>query len=78
MNGSQIGHEGDGELPKAKVRKTRWSFSVVWAVPVIAAIVAGYLIYGRFQQLGPQITIRFRDGSGLKTDQTPIKYRGDR
>jgi paraquat-inducible protein B len=75
MNESQSGPEA-GELPKAKVKKTRWSFSIVWAVPLIAAIVSGYLLYSQFQQLGPKITIRFRDGSGLKTDQTPIKYRG--
>jgi paraquat-inducible protein B len=76
MNESQISAEVAGELPKAKVQKTRSNFSVVWVVPVIAAIVAGYLLYGRFQQVGPKITIRFRDGSGLKTGQTPIKYRG--
>ncbi len=76
MNKSRTGSEAAGELPKAKIKKTRWNFSVVWVVPVIAAIVAGYLLYGRFQQLGPKITIRFRDGSGLKTGQTPINYRG--
>jgi paraquat-inducible protein B len=76
MNESQIGPETAGEIPKAKVKKTRWNFSIVWVVPVIAAIVAGYLLYGRFQQLGPTVTIRFRDGSGLRTGQTPINYRG--
>jgi paraquat-inducible protein B len=45
MNESQSGPEA-GELPKAKVKKTRWSFSIVWAVPLIAAIVSGYLLYG--------------------------------
>jgi paraquat-inducible protein B len=76
MNESQTGPEAAGEIPKAKVKKTRWNFSIVWVVPVIAAIVAGYLLYGRVRQLGPKITIRFRDGSGLKTGQTPINYRG--
>jgi paraquat-inducible protein B len=76
MNDSETGRETPTELPNAKVKKPRWNFSVVWVVPVIAAIVAGYLLYGRFQQLGPKITIKFRDGSGLKTSQTPIKYRG--
>ncbi len=76
MNKTRIGPESTGELPKAKIKKARWSFPIVWAVPVIAAIVAGYLLYGRFRQLGPKITVSFRDGSGLRTGQTPIKYRG--
>ena len=37
MNESQSGPEA-GELPKAKVKKTRWSYSIVWAVPLTAVI----------------------------------------
>jgi len=76
MNESQEKLEAADGLPKAKVKRSRWRFPVVWVVPAIAAIVAGYLVYGRLQQLGPKITIRFKDGNGLKTGQTPIKYRG--
>ncbi len=64
------------ELPKAKVQRRRWNFPIVWVVPVVAAIVAGYLIYNRVQEIGPRITIKFKDGSGLKAGGTPIKYRG--
>jgi len=74
MNHSQTTSEIADEIPKAKVKKVRWNFSLVWLVPLIAAIFGGYLLYGRVQQLN--ITIRFKDGSGLKADQTPIKYRG--
>ena len=76
MNESQENLEAADELPKAKVKRSRWRFPVVWVVPAIAVIVAGYLAYGRLEQLGPKITIRFKDGNGLKTGQTPIKYRG--
>lgn len=64
------------ELPKAKVKERKWNFPVVWVVPVVAAIVAGYLIYDRVHAYGPMITITFKDASGLRIDQTPIKYRG--
>ncbi len=65
-----------GTLPRARVRATRWSVPVVWVVPLVAAIVAGYLIYNRVREYGPKIAITFRDASGLKTGQTPILYRG--
>lgn len=64
------------ELPKARVQRRKWNIPIVWVVPVVAAIVAGYLIYNRVQEIGPRITIKFKDGSGLKAGGTPIKYRG--
>lgn len=64
------------ELPKAKVRGGKWNVPIVWIVPVVAAIVAGYLVYDRVREAGPKITIRFKDASGLKIGQTPIRYRG--
>jgi paraquat-inducible protein B len=39
-------------------------------------MVAGYLVFRRAQEYGDKITIRFRNVSGLKIGQTPIKYRG--
>jgi paraquat-inducible protein B len=76
MNGSQNNSEVAADLPKANVKKSGRYFSIVWTVPVIAAILAAYLVYGHLQQSGPKITISFKDGSGLRTGQTPIKYRG--
>lgn len=67
--------DATSDLPRARVMRRRWS-SVVWVVPVVAAIIAGYLLYDRMRDFGPEITIRFRDGSGIKVAQTPILYRG--
>jgi len=69
--------EGPPETPpEAKIRRRRWHVSVIWVVPVVAAIVAGYLVYGRLQELGPEITITFKDGDGVKAGQTEVRYRG--
>jgi paraquat-inducible protein B len=66
------------KLPRAKVKRHRWSFPVMWIVPVVAASVAGYLVYDQVRDWGPTITIRFKDGSGLKAGRTPIEYNGVR
>src|SRR5688572_9403188 len=68
--------EDTEELPSARVSRSRWSSAAIWVVPLIAAIVAGYLIYDRLKEHGPEITIQFRDGSGVRVGQTPILYRG--
>jgi paraquat-inducible protein B len=62
--------------PKAAVRKARWNFPVIWIVPVLAAVVAGYLVYDRVRAYGPTITIRFKDATGLRAGETPIKHLG--
>ena len=76
MNDMRSGREAVGNLPRAKVAGAGWRSLVVWVVPFVAAIVAGYLVFDRVRQFGPEITIRFRDGSGVKINQTPVKYRG--
>lgn len=52
------------------------SISPIWIVPIVAALVSVYLVYQRVHDMGPAITIRFKDGGGLRTGVTPIKYRG--
>src|SRR5262245_54450302 len=63
-------------LPGAKVARWRWGSAAVWIVPLVAAIFSGVLVYDRYQEHGPAITIRFRDGSGVRVGQTPLRYRG--
>jgi paraquat-inducible protein B len=57
------------------VRRRRL-FRLVWVVPVMALAVAGYLVFQHMRALGPSITIRFADASGLRIGQTPVNYRG--
>jgi paraquat-inducible protein B len=65
------------DLPKAEIVE-RKGFSIAWVVPVVAAAIAGWLVYKKVSQAGPVITIHFTDGKGLQTDQTVVKYRGVR
>ena len=63
------------ELPRARLRRRRL-FNLAWIIPLLAAAVAGWLIWQRMQERGPEITIRFSDGGGLRVGITPVKYRG--
>ena len=63
------------ELPKARLRRRRL-FNLAWIVPLVAAAVAGWLIWQRYQERGPEVTISFSDGGGLRVGVTPVKYRG--
>jgi len=62
-------------VPKARVRRRR-VFRLIWMVPVMAIAVAAYLVFHRMQDYGPEITVAFSDGGGLRVGQTPVRYRG--
>ncbi len=63
-------------LPSATVVKPRRArISVVWIVPVIAAIVAIGIVVQRILSEGPTITIVFRAAEGIEAGKTLIKYK---
>lgn len=43
---------------------------------MLALAVAGWLVFQHLRTLGPEISISFSDGAGLRVGQTPVRYRG--
>ncbi|GHB91848.1 intermembrane transport protein PqiB [Cerasicoccus arenae] len=68
-------NQNKDSLPEVVVTKHS-GFSIIWVVPIIALLVAGWLIYNSYSKRGPDITITFQDGSGLVAGKTEIQYRG--
>ncbi|MGD9339575.1 MAG: MlaD family protein [Chromatiales bacterium] len=65
---------GAEALPQAVVAaKSR--FSIVWLVPVVAALIGAWLVYKAVTETGPTITIDFATGAGLVAGKTKIKYK---
>jgi len=59
--------------PQAQTRRPR--FSVVWVIPIIAAILAAYLGYRTVAERGPLLTLTFDTASGLTSGQTQVQYK---
>ena len=59
--------------PTAVTRKSKISW--VWLIPIVAAIVAGFLAWRTLREQGPQVTIDFRSGDGLSAGQTKVRYK---
>ena len=62
------------ELPEAAVERPR-GISIVWLIPLVAALIGGWLAYKTITEAGPTITITFKDGAGLEAGKTKIKYK---
>jgi len=65
------------DLPLAKIKKQS-RISMIWIVPLVAAIAGGWLVFKYVRQMGPVINIQFSDGNEIKGNQTTLRYRGVR
>ena len=61
-------------LPRAVVRESR-RISIVWLIPVVAALSGGFLAWKAINEKGPTITIVFDSAEGLGSEKTKIRYR---
>jgi paraquat-inducible protein B len=63
-------------LPLASVVRTkRWRISIVWIIPILAAVVALGIALQRILNEGPTITIVFKAAAGIEAGKTFIKYK---
>jgi paraquat-inducible protein B len=58
------------------VPRKRTRLSLVWFIPILAALVGAWVAVARIRSQGPKITIVFRSAEGLEAGKTKINYRG--
>jgi paraquat-inducible protein B len=55
--------------------RRRISPSLVWLIPLLAALIGGWLVANAVLSRGPLITIQLSSGEGLTAGKTHIKYK---
>ncbi|MCC6213100.1 MAG: MCE family protein, partial [Burkholderiales bacterium] len=65
------------ELPEAVAAAPRSgrSLQLVWLIPLVAALVGGWLAVKSILEKGPTITITFLTAEGLEAGKTKIRYK---
>src|SRR5690242_9770384 len=58
-----------------KVQERDWMPSLIWLIPILAAVIGISLAVKTWFQHGPQITITFHSAEGLEAGKTKIKYK---
>lgn len=72
------GNGGGGELPEAVVREarhTRWRISLVWIVPIVAAVIGAGLAWRSWENRGIDIKIEFDSADRIVPGQTTVRFR---
>jgi paraquat-inducible protein B len=47
------------------VKRSKWRMQLVWLVPLVAVLIAGWLAVQSIMQKGPTVTISFATGEGV-------------
>jgi paraquat-inducible protein B len=55
--------------------ETRSRPSLIWVIPVVAALVGGFVAWRAISERGAAITIRFDSAEGLEAGKTKVKYK---
>jgi len=58
------------------VPKKQTRLSLVWLIPIVAALAGAWIAVTRVLGEGPKITIVFRSAEGLEAGKTKIRYNG--
>jgi paraquat-inducible protein B len=56
--------------------KTKRRISPFWLLPVIALMIAGWLIWTSYEDRGSTVTIDFQTADGIVAGRTPFASRG--
>src|SRR5688572_21744643 len=64
------------DVPEAvAVPQRRFALQAVWLLPLVAAVIGGWLAVRAVFADGPAITIHFKTAEGVEAGRTRIKYK---
>ncbi|HEF4728077.1 TPA: MCE family protein [Burkholderia multivorans] len=76
MNSPQGPQHDESRPPDPTIStKSGWLPSLVWLVPLIAALIGIGLVVRSVRERGPEITISFHSAEGLEPGKTQVKYK---
>lgn len=62
------------DLPEPSIRRHR-RLSIVWLIPLVAAIAASWMAYKAYDAEGPLVTIHMETAEGLVAGKTKVKFK---
>ncbi|MGJ7531549.1 MULTISPECIES: intermembrane transport protein PqiB [unclassified Variovorax] len=63
-------------LPKPRVvRRREWLPSLIWLIPIVAALVGVTLVARILLERGPEVVLTFKTAEGLEAGKTAVKYK---
>ncbi len=74
MNENETPGAADRQFAQAVVEKRRGP-SIIWLIPIVAALIGAWLLYKTLSEQGPTIEITFVTAAGLEAGKTKVKFK---
>ncbi|MFH2218900.1 MAG: MlaD family protein [Pseudomonadota bacterium] len=74
MTDSRTEYDAAAAAPAPRIKKKSGP-SMVWLIPLITAIIGGWLVIKTLSEKGPEIIITFKTAEGIEAEKTKIKYK---
>jgi paraquat-inducible protein B len=68
-------HRDTDVVAEAVIDEEHKGFPVVWLLPLVAVVIAAWLVWKTVAETGPSITVSFETAEGIQAGKTRIKYR---
>jgi paraquat-inducible protein B len=71
-------HGPDRPTPRGvaeAVIETKSRPSILWVIPIVAALAGAFVAWRAISERGPAVAIRFASGEGLEAGKTKVKYK---
>jgi paraquat-inducible protein B len=75
MSEDETGNFAEAIPAPEKAPQLNWIPSLIWLIPILAAVIGISLAVKTWIQHGPEITITFHSAEGLEAGKTKIKYK---
>jgi paraquat-inducible protein B len=80
QSGGNGGNGGGGGLPPNLPEpviepRSRWLPSLIWVIPLVAALIGVFLVVKTVTGRGPTVTISFVSAEGLEPGKTKVKFK---
>jgi paraquat-inducible protein B len=60
---------------RPEVKRRRLGVSLVWLVPIVAALIGVSMAVHDWMSIGPKVTVSFLTAEGLEANKTQVKYK---
>jgi paraquat-inducible protein B len=62
-------------ISTADVKHKSKGFSAIWVIPIVAAVIGGWMVFQNLLQEKPVIEVTFKDAAGIEAGKTLVKLR---
>lgn len=67
--------QSDTAIATADVKHKSKGFSAIWVIPIVAAVIGGWMVFQNLLQEKPVVEVAFKNAAGIEAGKTLVKFR---